>query len=189
MKFPCSYDPKDIGAKEYKANRIARLCGIKTNDFKLFESNNCKGYFGAVRFDRKNGKRLHMISLSSLLETTHRIPNLDYKHLFQVIRRICSNDSEIYEGYKRMCFNVLYGNKDDHGKNFAFLYDENQKSYVLSPFYDITKTENQIEHKMTCLGNGNPTEKDLVEMSKIVGIPSQKCEKIISNIKTVIQSN
>lgn len=88
-----------------------------------------------------------------------------------------------------MCFNVLYGNKDDHGKNFAFLYDENQKSYVLSPFYDITKTENQIEHKMTCLGNGNPTEKDLVEMSKIVGIPSQKCEEIISNIKTVIQSN
>lgn len=187
VKFPCSYDPKDIGIKEYEANRIARSCGIRTNDYRLFESKCCKGYFGAKRFDRKNGKRIHMISLSALLETTHRIPNLDYKHLFQVIRRVCTSESEIYEGYRRMCFNVLYGNKDDHGKNFAFLYDEDHKSYILSPFYDITKTENRLEHEMTCLGKGNPTEKDLREMGKTIGISAQTYEKIIAEIKTAIQ--
>lgn len=73
------------------------------------------------RFDRKNNKRVHMISLSALLETTHRIPNLDYSHLFQVIENICPDKDDIYEAYRRMCFNVFYKNRDDHGKKF-FLY-------------------------------------------------------------------
>lgn len=58
-----------------------------------------------------------MISLSSLLETTHKIPNLDYSHLFQVIQHISIDQNDMYEAYKRMCFNVLFKNKDDHGKN------------------------------------------------------------------------
>ena len=53
-----------------------------------------KGYFGCKRFDRED-KSIHMISLSSLLETTHKIPNLDYSHLFQVIRIICNDEEEI----------------------------------------------------------------------------------------------
>ena len=59
-----------------------------------------------------------MISLSALLETTHRIPNLDYSHLFQVIENICSDKDDSYEAYRRMCFNVFYKNRDNHGKTF-----------------------------------------------------------------------
>lgn len=88
IKFPTSADSKDVGSQEYLANQLAKNCGISVNDFKLFPSRNCAGYFGAKRFDIDGEKRIHTVSLSSLLETTHRIPNLDYQHLFQVIQSI-----------------------------------------------------------------------------------------------------
>ena len=73
-----------------------------------------------------------------------------------------------------MCFNVLYGNKDDHGKNFAFLYNEELKGYELSPAYDITKTPSKFEHEMTVLGEGSPTEKDLLELAKKMKLSVEK---------------
>lgn len=183
VKFPCNYDPQDIGEKEYKANMLAKECGLNINECKLFESDMCSGYFGAKRFDRNKDGRVHMISLSSILETTHRIPNLDYIHLLQVVQRICVDQSDIYEAFGRMCFNVLYGNKDDHGKNFAFLYDENMRGYKLSPFYDITQTKDKFEHEMTVNGIGNPSEKELLEVAKIMKLSIQKCKDIIEQIK------
>ena len=120
-----------------------------------------------------------MISLSSILETSHRIPNLDYVHLFQVVNKICINKDDLYEAYRRMCFNVLYGNKDDHGKNFAFLYNELKGGYELSPMYDITKTIDKLEHEMTVLSKGNPSEDDLLEIAKMFNLSLIKCKEII----------
>lgn len=187
IKFPSHYDPKEIGKIEYNSNDLARKCGINVNEFKLFPSKKCEGYFGAMRFDRKDGKRIHMISLSSILETTHRIPNLDYMHLFQVIEKICVDKSDMYEAFRRMCFNVLYGNKDDHGKNFAFLYDEDLKGYRLSPAYDITKTLDKSEHEMTVNGKGKPSETDLMEICRIFNLSEKKCREIIENINNVLK--
>ena len=187
VKFPCIIDPKNIGEQEYKANKLAKEFDINVNDFKLFKSKICSGYFGAKRFDRKQGKRVHMISLSSLLETTHRIPNLDYMHLFQVIQNICVDKNDIIEAYKRMCFNVLYKNKDDHGKNFSFLYNDNKKGYVLSPAYDLTQTPNKIEHEMTVNGNVNPTKQDLIDMGKQLKLSTKLCNSIIEKITKKIK--
>lgn len=186
VKFPCNYDPQDIGEKEYKANMLAKECGLNVNECKLFESDICSGYFGAKRFDRNKDGRLHMVSLSSLLETTHRIPNLDYIHLLQVVQKICFDQSDIYEAFGRMCFNVFYGNKDDHGKNFAFLYDENKRGYKLSPFYDITQTKDKFEHEMTVNGVGNPSEANILEVAKIMKLSMQKCRTIIEIIKDIL---
>ena len=186
IKFPCRIDPQNAGEQEYKANILAQKCGINVNEFKLFPSNRCSGYFGAERFDRENGKRVHMISLSALLETSHRLPNLDYYHLFQVIEKICVNKEDLYEAYRRMCFNVFYKNRDDHGKNFAFLYDEELKGYKLSPAYDLTSTPNKSEHEMTICGNGIPTEKDLINVAKDFKLSMQKCKEIIERIKKII---
>ncbi len=183
VKFPCRIDPINVGEKEFQMNVKAREYGLTINEFKLFPSKRCAGYFGAKRFDRKNGKRIHMISLSSLLETTHRIPNLDYMHLFQVVDTICASKADLYEVFARMCFNVFYQNKDDHGKNFAFVYDEELKGYRLSPAYDLTQTPNKFEHEMTVLGSGNPTEKDLMAVAKEMKLSLQKCQKIIARMK------
>ncbi len=187
VKFPCHYDPQNIGEKEYKANLLAKECGLNVNECKLFDSNICSGYFGAKRFDRNKTGRVHMISLSSLLETTHRIPNLDYIHLFQVVQKICADQNDLYEAFGRMCFNVFYGNMDDHGKNFAFLYDEEKKSYKLSPFYDITNTKDKFEHEMTVNGVGNPTEKDLLEVAKKMKLSMCTCVEILNRIKNLIK--
>lgn len=130
-----------------------------------------------------------MISLSSLLETTHKIPNLDYSHLFQVIQHISIDQNDMYEAYKRMCFNVLFKNKDDHGKNVSFLFDETLKGYKLSPFYDITQTKNKLEHEMTVLGNGKPTVKDLLDIAKVYHLSLKTCQSIIDHIQKVIVEN
>lgn len=182
IKFPCAIDPKDIGIKEYKLNILAKKCGIDVSESKLFESSICKGYFGTKRFDRINGKRKHVISLSSILETTYRIPNLDYYHLFQVTQNICDSSEQMYEAFKRMSFNVIFGNKDDHGKNFAFIYCDEKKTYELSPFYDITETKDKIEHEMTVNGNGNPDILDLMDVSKHFGLSDERCKLIIENM-------
>ena len=185
VKFPSSYDPQNIGEQEYEANQLAQKCGIELPQYKLFDSKECSGYFGSKRFDRNGKKRIHMISLAAILETTHRIPNMDYIHLFRVINMICK-DEDLYEAYKRMCFNVLYGNKDDHSKNFSFIYDEKIKQYRLSPAYDLTKTPGKIEHEMTVNGNGKPTEDDLIEVAKIMKLSKTKCAEILKTCKEVL---
>ena len=173
-----------MGEKEYVANETAKKCGIAVNEYNLFSSKLCSGYFGVKRFDREKDKRIHMISLAALLETTHKVPNLDYIHLFQVIQSISARPTEdLYEAFRRMCFNVFYKNRDDHSKNFAFLYNEKLEGYVLSPAYDLTKTEEKFEHEMTVNGNGNPTKEDLLAVAKEFKLSLVKCKAIIDLIE------
>lgn len=182
IKFPSQYEKNKVGKEEYQANEKAEKCGIKVNEYRLFESSLCDGYFGCKRFDYEQGSKVHMISLSSLLETSHHIPNLDYLHLMKVTKKICYNPEDVYEAYRRMCFNVFYGNKDDHGRNFSFLYDETKKGYCLSPFYDITKTTHLIEHEMAINGNGNPSEEDLLQVAIKSELDLSRCKSILNNI-------
>ena len=129
-----------------------------------------------------------MISLSSLLETSYQIPNLDYLILFKVIKQISNRTEDLYDAFKRMCFNILYKNKDDHGNNFAFIYDDLYKSYVLSPFYDITSTKDKLEHEMTLLGKGNPNSEDIIESISKIGLDRNKCLDILNNVKSILST-
>jgi serine/threonine-protein kinase HipA len=186
VKFACRIDSPDIGIMEYRANETAKKCGINVNEYRLFTSSTCPGYFGVKRFDRLGKKRIHMISLAALLETTHKIPNMDYIHLLQVIDKICADKSDLYEGFRRMCFNVYYGNKDDHSKNFAFLYNEEKGSYELSPAFDITKTPDKFEHEMTVNGAGNPTDKDILAVARRFKLSTVRCKEMMAQMKEII---
>lgn len=189
IKFPATLDPQNMGVNEYRANQLARDSGLRVNEFALFPSQCSPGYFGAKRFDMIGGQRMHVIALSSLLETTHQIPNLDYTHLFQVIQKICVNQEELYEAFKRMSFNVLYKNRDDHGKNTSFIYDTQLESYILSPAYDITQTNEKLEHEMTVLGQGQPTKETLYQLGKTFHLSAKRSQDIIKHIETVIQKD
>ncbi|MCD8203680.1 MAG: type II toxin-antitoxin system HipA family toxin [Coprobacillus sp.] len=187
IKFPTSLDGLDAGLKEYKANEIASRCGINVNEFTLFPSRVCAGYFGALRFDRVGQKRRHVISLSGLLETSYKIPSLDYIHLARVIKLVCTDISaNLKEAYRRMVFNSLYPNKDDHGKNFSFLYSEEKGGYILSPMYDINKTKYILEHEMTVNGKGNPTPSDLVDIAKEFNLNKKEAKEIIEEITSIL---
>ena len=188
IKFPSSYDDKNIGKQEYDYALCARECGIDIEEVKLFPSKNCPGYFGIKRFDRKNGKKVHMISASGLLETSHRIPNLDYDILMKLTLKLTGSMEECEKLYRLMCFNVFVHNRDDHSKNFSFLYDEEEKRWTLSPAYDLTYS-NSIggEHATTVNGNGkDPTIDDILSVASKIGLNMNKSKSIVLNIKDCV---
>lgn len=186
IKFPSHIDSKNIGQDEFHANLLAKKCGINIPEIKLFPSKKCHGYFGVKRFDRQKNKSIHMISLAAILETSHRLANLDYIHLLQVISIIGKTD-DLYEAFRRMCFNIYYMNKDDHSKNFSFLHDEKTNRYYLSPAYDITKTKEKLEHEMTVNGNPNPNDSDILAVAKRFKLDIKVCQKIMQTIKEVVK--
>lgn len=184
VKFPAIYDSKNIGFEEFKMNELARKCGINVSDFKLVYSKVCKGYFATKRFDRVDGERLHVITLAGLFNLDPGLSQIHYKGFLQTVRVLCPEDLE--ETIKRMIFNYLIDNKDDHPRNFSFIYDEKNKRYRLSPFYDITSTPKISEHMMQVNGKDNPTVDDFVADVTAVGFDKEKFLKIYKELSKII---
>ena len=185
IKFPFSLAPKNIGEQEYKYSLVAKDCGIKMSETKLFPSKICSGYFGIKRFDRTNDRKIHMVSVSGLIETSHRLPNLDYSILMKLTLELTKNYQDIEQLYRLMCFNVYAHNRDDHSKNFSFLHDENQKEWHLSPAYDLTYSSSfNGEHATTINGEGkNPSLEDILAVAKNIGIKEKQARDIALDIK------
>lgn len=184
IKFSSKNDMKEHGLMEYEYNNIASECGIDVPEHKLFQSKTCNGYFGVKRFDRIENKKIHMVSVGGLLETSHRIPNLDYNDLIKLTFKLTNSMEEIKKMYMRMVFNVLTCNRDDHSKNFAFIYDDNNKCYKLSPAYDLTYSFSMNkEHATTINGKGKEiTEDDMLLVAKKNDIDIKFAKKIIKDI-------
>ena len=185
IKFPSSSDPKNIGEKEYKYSLCAKDCGINMTETRLFPSKICSGYFGIKRFDRKNGKKVHMVSASGLLETSHRLPNLDYNTLMKLTLELTRNYQDIEQLFRLMCFNVFAHNRDDHSKNFSFLFDDTKKEWHLSPAYDLTYSFSfNGEHATTINGEGkNPTLDDILAVAKNIGLKEKLAKDIALDIQ------
>ena len=185
IKFPSSSDPKNIGEKEYQYSLCAKDCGINMTETRLFPSKICSGYFGIKRFDRKNGKKVHMVSVSGLLETSHRFPNLDYNTLMKLTLELTRNYQDIEQLFRLMCFNVFAHNRDDHSKNFSFLFDDIKKEWHLSPAYDLTYSFSfNGEHATTINGEGkNPTLDDILAVAKNIGLKEKFAKDIASDIQ------
>lgn len=185
IKFPSSIDPKNIGEKEYQYSLCAKECGINMTETKLFPSKICSGYFGIKRFDRKNDRKVHMVSVSGLLETSHRLPNLDYNLLMKLTLELTRNYEDIEQLFRLMCFNVFAHNRDDHSKNFSYLYDDNKKEWYLSPAYDLTYSSSlNGEHATTINGEGkNPSLDDILTVAKNIGLNEKTAKDIALDIQ------
>ena len=191
IKFPSSQDSKEIGKQEYDYAMCAMACGIDVEKVNLFPSKRTSGYFGTRRFDREGPNeddKIHMVSASGLLETSHRIPNLDYDILMQLTLQLTQSMEECEKLYKLMCFNVYAHNRDDHSKNFTFLYREGEKRWVLSPAYDLTYSYSLGgEHATMVHGNGkNPDLEDLLAVAKKAGLNVTKAKKTALNIRECV---
>ena len=185
IKFPSSTDPKNIGEKEYQYSLCAKDCGISMTETRLFPSKICSGYFGIKRFDRTNDRKIHMISAGGLLETSHRVPNLDYNILMKLTLELTRNYQDIEQLFKLMCFNVFAHNRDDHSKNFSFLYDDIKKEWHLSPAYDLTYSFSfNGEHATTINGEGkNPTLENILAVARNIGLKEKMAKDIALNIQ------
>lgn len=192
IKFPSSNDDKNIGEIEYRYAQCAKSCGVEMSDVKLFESKECSGYFGTKRFDRITSpegiQRVHMVSVSGLLETSHRIPNLDYTILMKLTQILTDEYNEVLKMYRLMCFNVFAHNRDDHSKNFTFLFDERNMKWKLSPAYDLTYSNSLGGEHATCVdGNGkNPGIKDLLAVAKQAGIKESWAYETAIEIRDIV---
>lgn len=186
VKFPSSIDRENIGKQEYDYSVCAKKCLLSMPDTRLLPSGNCEGYFAVKRFDRDHGQKIHMVSAGGLLETSHRIPNLDYNILMQLTMILTRSYEEIEKLFRLMCFNVFAHNRDDHSKNFSYVYQNGK--WKLSPAYDLTYS-NSIggEHATTINGNGvSPGAEDLLEVAKNAKIDQNQAMKMISEIREIV---
>ena len=193
IKFSAHVDGENAGKMEYDYSCCARKCGITMSETKLFPSEVCEGYFGIKRFDRisdiSGTKRVHMLTAAALLELDFEQPSLDYHSLMKLTKIITrDNKDDVENMFRRMCFNVFAHNRDDHSKNFAYLYDESADSWRLSPAYDLTYSNTYYgEHTTTVDGNGrNPGKKELLAVGTMAGMKKELCMDIITEIKSCI---
>jgi len=196
IKFPASTDRKNSGEIEYRYSLCAKKCGLDMAKTQLFSSKQCSGYFGTKRFDRVNQgngikKRIHMMSVSALLEVSHRVPALDYNSLMQLTLELTKDYSEVEKMFKLMCFNVFAHNRDDHSSNFSFLFDENTKKWKMAPAYDLTHSSSIGGEHATCInGNGrDPTMADLLTVAEKIGLEKKKAKKITEQIQQTVQED
>ncbi|MCI7169686.1 type II toxin-antitoxin system HipA family toxin [bacterium] len=190
IKFPAHVDGRDAGVMEYEYALCARKCGISMSDVKLFPSKQCRGYFGTRRFDRnQGGQRVHMLTAAALLELDFTQPSLDYHSLMKLTSLITGNNEEDMDNmFRRMCFNVFAHNRDDHSKNFTYLYNEQENRWRLSPAYDLTYSNTYFgEHTTTVDGNGrNPGIKELMEVGKKAGLKKDWCREAAEEIRVCV---
>lgn len=186
VKFRHTYDPADIGKQEYSYNETARECGITVPDFRLINDR----YFASRRFDiDSDGNRLHTATAGGLLGISLRQPFMDYSNLLALTGYITQSNSDVEQIYRRMLFNYLTDNKDDHCKNFSFRVvrdtDTGQWRWRLAPAYDLTLcTEGYNgEHATSVNGSGSPTLTDFIAVGVKIKIPEKRCRQIISEVR------
>lgn len=151
VKFPTgtSIEQKAEGRVEYLYSLMARKAGIDFPDTQLVLGEENNAYFLIKRFDRlANNQRVHMYSLAGLVNANFRVADFTYENLFKVCQMLTQSHREVNALFKRMLFNIVVGNRDDHSKNFSFLM-EHDGQWRNSPAYDLTFNSGiQGEHSM-----------------------------------------
>lgn len=176
---------------EYAYYLMAKNAGIMMNECRLYNSEGGH-HFMTKRFDRVNGKKLHMQSLGALTHISYQEPGVcGYELAAMYMKELGISYKEIEQFYRRMVFNCLAVNQDDHVKNISFLMDRAGK-WMLSPAYDITFSYNPANkwlcaHQMTV--NGKTKEiglTDLLEAGSKMEIKERRCKDIISAVGTAV---
>ncbi len=183
-------DPAGYGRIEYAYYKMAIAAGINMMECRLIEENG-RAHFMTKRFDRpKNDGKLHMQSLCAIAHFDFNEPGAySYEQAFQTMRELRLSYSDAKEQYKRMVFNVVARNQDDHSKNIAFLMNR-QGQWGLSPAFDIIYAYNPTgewtsKHQMSINGKrDNIAREDLVIVGKEMSIKSQ--DKIMDEIVEVV---
>ncbi|MEW8011379.1 MAG: HipA domain-containing protein [Candidatus Thiodiazotropha sp.] len=150
-------DPQGYAAVEYAYYLMARACGIDINESRLFEEGG-RRHFMTKRFDRLDGgEKLHMQSLCAMAHYDFNSAGAySYEQALMVIRRLGLPMQTVEEQFRRMAFNIIGRNQDDHVKNIAFLMDKSG-AWTLSPAFDMTYSFNPdglwtATHQMTLNG-------------------------------------
>ncbi|OIQ01121.1 MAG: toxin HipA [Zetaproteobacteria bacterium CG2_30_46_52] len=129
-------DPMGYGAMEYVYYLMAKLCGIDMMPCRLLDEGN-RRHFITQRFDRNGNEKRHVQTLNGLAHVSYKnVGSYSYAELFATARELRLNPNDAMQLFKRMVFNVVARNHDDHSKNVGFMLDD-QGQWQLSPAYDL----------------------------------------------------
>ena len=185
VKFPAKRDPSISGKREYDYSVCAKNCGIPMTATELIPSKLSDGYFKTERFDRIGKEKVFSVTVAGLLEADFRAPSCDYSTFFKLIKILTrDNENDKKQMYRMMCFNVLNHNRDDHTKNFSFLYTEEQ-GWRLSPAYDITYSDTYYGEQTTSVnGKGKDiSDEDLISVGVASKLKKKFCRETLDMIR------
>ncbi len=181
-------DPRGYGAVEYAYYRMARDAGIEISESRLLEENG-RRHFMTRRFDRlSGGEKLHMQSLGGLAHFDFNLPGAySYEQAMQVIRQLGLPMRSVEEQFRRMAFNIVARNQDDHVKNIAFLMNK-QGQWRLAPAYDLIYSYNPqgawtSRHQMTLNGKREDfTLEDFKACGRALSLKRGRAETLLKEV-------
>ena len=179
-----------MGKIEFAYYKMARAAGVEISESALYEENG-RFHFLTKRFDRTDeGFKIHMQTLGAMAGIDYKIPKASsYETLFRVMKRLELPYNQLEQQYKRMLFNVMSRNHDDHVKNFAFLMNPTGE-WSISPAYDLCFSYKPggtwtNEHQSSINGKFDHfTKDDLVEFARKFGLKRPKA--IIDEVLSAI---
>jgi serine/threonine-protein kinase HipA len=185
-------DPKGYTVIEYAYSLMARSAGIGMTECRLLEEGG-RRHFMTRRFDRTSaGGKIHMQSLAALAHLDFNAAGAhSYEQAFDVIRRLELPMSAVEQQFRRMVFNVVARNQDDHVKNIAFLMNQ-QGAWSLAPAFDLTYAHNPEgrrtkRHQMTIAGKQDGfTLEDFRACAATAGLKRGRAETILDEVRAAV---
>jgi serine/threonine-protein kinase HipA len=185
-------DPKGYGAIEYAYSLMANAAGVTMNECRLL-SEHGRRHFMTRRFDRlEGGEKLHMQSLCALAHFDFNSPgSYAYEQALLVIRQLGLPTGAVEEQFRRMAFNIIARNQDDHVKNIAFLMDK-AGNWSLSPAFDLSYSYNPTgtwtaSHQMTMNGKRDGfTMADFRACAKSASMKRGRAEAIVDEVRAAV---
>ena len=186
-------DPTGYGSIEYAYALMARAAGIDISECRLLEENG-RRHFMSRRFDRlSGGEKLHMQSLGALAHFDFNLAGAySYEQALQVMRALDLPMASIEQQFRRMAFNIVARNQDDHVKNIAFLMDK-QGRWSLSPAFDVTYSYNPdglwtATHQMSMNGKRDDfTLEDFRTCAKFASMKRGRAEAILDDVIAAVK--
>ncbi len=165
---------RGLCANEHALLNAARVAEIDTPEHWLVEGeDDISGPFAHLvvqRFDRDGASRIHAHTFGGV---THQLAiryGSSYEDLLRTTQALCNDHRQVVQQFRRMAFNVLSGNRDDHVRNHSFLFQET-RGWTLSPAYDLTSTPTKPEHALSINSKWSTIEdSDLLAMADLFSI-------------------
>jgi serine/threonine-protein kinase HipA len=181
-------DPQGWGAVEYAYSKMARACGVEMTECRLLEENG-RRHFMTRRFDRpEDGGKLHMQTVGALAHVSYNEPGTySYEQVLLLIRRLGLGTPVAEQQFRRMVFNVVARNQDDHVKNIAFLMDR-RGAWSLAPAYDVIWAWRPGNvwlgsHQMSINGKRDGfTVADLRAVAAVAGLRRGRAQAILAEV-------
>ena len=182
-------DKWGYGRVEFAYSQMAKAAGIKMTDCRLWN----RRHFMTKRFDRlENGGKLHMLTLGGLAHMDFNNPLLySYEEAFDIVRTLVNDASANEQMFRRMVFNVLAWNCDDHVKNIAYLMDRNGR-WTLAPAYDECYAYNPAgawtgAHQMSVNGKRRDIAvDDLIAVAPQANMRERKARQVIDQVRAAV---